>query len=85
MSIDEVKNIESSESESPEDSFIDLELKNEAGVFRMKEAGDGKITVEVENTEGKKFILNDLLPEDWRILARASLGGAIQEREQSIC
>ena len=53
----------------PEEPLIDLELKNEAGVFRIKEAEDGKITIEIENAEGKKFVLNDLLPKDWRILS----------------
>jgi len=60
--------------------LINLELKNEAGVFSIKEAQNGHITVEVENTQGKKFTLNDLLPKDWRILSYISPGGSTELR-----
>lgn len=45
--------------------LIDFKLENEWGVFRIKEQKDGKVTVEIVNTEGSRVLLNDLLPQGW--------------------
>ena len=49
------------------EELTDIEIENESGVFRMKENEEGEVFVELENTEGKKVVLNDLLPEGWKI------------------
>ncbi|MEX0877966.1 MAG: hypothetical protein WDZ40_03885 [Candidatus Spechtbacterales bacterium] len=60
--------------ESPSEKLKDIELKNEAGVFRMKENEEGEVIVELENAEGKKFVLNELLPEGWKIVENNDFG-----------
>lgn len=51
------------------EELTDIELESEAGVFRIRENEEREVTVELENKEGKKFVLNDLLPEGWNIVS----------------
>jgi len=45
----------------------DYEFENESGIFHMRESEEGEVTIELENKEGDIFILNDLLPDGWKI------------------
>lgn len=50
------------------EELTNIELESEAGFFRMKEDEEGNVVVELENKEGKKIVLNDLLPEGWKMV-----------------
>lgn len=50
------------------EELADIELENESGFFRMKENEEGEVTVELENKEGKKLVLNHILPESWKMV-----------------
>lgn len=71
MSIDENKKIEMPQEESQE-APTNLEFKNEAGIFRIRltrQGSDYLALFEIENNEGKKVVLNNLLPEEYRVFA----------------
>lgn len=48
--------------------LVDLKLENEWGKFTVKEDESGSVTIEVFNKNGEKFVLNSLLPDEWKFV-----------------
>src|SRR3989338_725789 len=64
--------------------LIDFKLESEWGRFFIREEEGGLITIEIHGKDGKKFVINSLLPKDWRILAYASLDGNTGTRVEHV-